>query len=164
MNQEKTKHNPIPLQTLSPSLFASSPDTLSLRQEMAKLRRSLDGAPMQSTQCCYANGRENSERQIQPLINQADRLTGLGETKGGGGGGVQKNCKSARTRRSLKQNAIQDVPITHRSTPHPAKGVHLMKPVQGHFVGTKLDYIEPKQHKEGYHHQPQKCRVQEKKS
>ena len=59
---------------------------------------------------------------------------------------------------------MQDVPITHRSTPHPAKGVHLMKSVQGRFVGTKLDYInEPKQHKEGYHHQPQRCRVQGKK-
>ena len=40
----------------------------------------------------------------------------------------QTNCKSARQKPSWRHNAIQDMFIAYRSTPHPATGVAPLKP------------------------------------
>ena len=43
-----------------------------------------------------------------------------------------------------RRNAVQDMLIAYRSTPHPATGVAPYKALKGTPVRMKLDYIEPK--------------------
>ena len=46
-----------------------------------------------------------------------------------------------------RQNAIQDMRIAYRSTPHPATGVTPYEAMRGATVRTKLDYIGPEPQK-----------------
>ena len=42
-----------------------------------------------------------------------------------------------------RRNAVQDMPIAYRSTPHPATGIATYKALKGKTMKTKLDYLEP---------------------
>ena len=44
--------------------------------------------------------------------------------------------------RLMRQNAVQDMLIAYRSTPHPATGVAPYEALKGSSVRTKLDYIK----------------------
>ena len=44
-----------------------------------------------------------------------------------------------------RQNAIQDMLVAYRSTPHPATGVAPYDAMRGCIIRTKLDHVEPKE-------------------
>lgn len=60
-----------------------------------------------------------------------------------------------------RRNAVQDMLIAYRSTPHPATGVAPYEALKGTPVRTKLDYIEPEpQRNEKDNIIDRRCRIQ----
>ena len=56
---------------------------------------------------------------------------------------TEQNASLQGKNRLERRNAVQDMLIAYRSTPHPATGVAPYEALKGTPVRTKLDYIEP---------------------
>ena len=61
------------------------------------------------------------------ILNKVERIAHL----------QGKNCYE-------RQNAIQDMLVAYRSTPHPATGVAPYDAMRGCIIRMKLDHVEPK--------------------
>ena len=75
---------------------------------------------------------------------QHHRVTALHPRANGEAERFMQNLNKTKAKPVLRGNAVQDMLIAYRSTPHPATGIAPYEALKGTPVRMKLDYIEPK--------------------